>query len=192
MARFKTKKQLKRKIFIFTEGKTEKMYFDALRQPLSLANAKIKILEVSSTGIDLLNKATNQMRNNPSFERDDQTDVILIFDKDNMSEHDFKKLDERIKRENMSVGFSNVSFEVWLLAHFELLTTKIQEGSILKQKLTNYLGQDYKKTDPKQLKRMAFNYKVAIRNAKAVKEIDFYKQSTNIGVLIEQLKSSSS
>ena len=189
MARTRGEKQLKRKIFIFTEGKTEKVYFDSLRQPLSLANAKIKALEMNSTGIDLLHKALSQMKHNPGFERDDQTDVFLIFDKDDLTEENFKKLSKKAKDEKIEIGFSNINFEVWLLAHFEPLTTKIQAGNMLKQKLTKHLARPYQKADPKQLERMASNYKIAIENTKAVSNIDFHKQSTNIGVRIQQLKS---
>ena len=64
------------------------------------------------------------------------SDVWVVFDKD-----DFPDFDDAIKaaiREDFSVAWSNQSFELWSLLHFQNVTTSM-DNSVLTEKLTTHL-----------------------------------------------------
>ncbi|MCP1110510.1 RloB family protein [Ohessyouella blattaphilus] len=189
MARNRKGKKEKRKIFILVEGETEQKYFDFLRQRLRLSNVKIKTVVLENSGQTWIEKAKRLVQNDFNFRRDRTTEIFVVFDKDEFSNQDLQKMFQRAKDEAFEVGFSNLTFEVWLLAHFEEITPRLYSKSVLKNKLSRHLQTDYVKADTEQLEKMIKNVDQAVKNAGGISKIDFDYQSTNIGALIMKIKS---
>ncbi|KRL83420.1 RloB family protein [Ligilactobacillus apodemi] len=139
MVRNKKGKKEKRKIYILVEGETEQKYFDFLRQKLRLSNVKIKTPILNNSGITWIDKAKRLLQNDPKLKRDKQTDVFVIFDKDKIKVNELKSMFTKATRESFEIVFSNIAFEVWLLAHFEPLTPYTLSKQKLKNKLSNHL-----------------------------------------------------
>ena len=82
-----------------------------------------------------------------------------------------------------------MTFEVWLLAHFEEVTPRLLSKVALKNKLGIHLQTEYVKADSDQLEKIVKNYDMAVKNAEGISKVDFEHQSTNIGALILKIKS---
>lgn len=189
MARNRKGKKEKRKIFILVEGETEQMYFDFLRQKLRLSNVKIKTVVLENSGQTWIEKAKCLIQNDPNLKRDSTTEVFVVFDKDEFTNEELNWMFKKADDEAFEIGFSNATFEVWLLAHFEEVTPRLLSKVALKNKLGNHLQTEYVKADSDQLEKIVKNYEVAIKNTDGISEVDFSHQSTNIGALILKIKS---
>jgi hypothetical protein len=188
MARIKKGKKEKRKIFILVEGETEQKYFDFLRQKLRLSNVKIKTVVLDNSGVNWIEKAKRLTQNDGHFRRDKTTEIFVVFDKDEFSTDELNRMFKRAEEETFEIGFSNLTFEVWLLAHFEKLTPGLLSKGALKNKLGKHLESEYVKANSDQLEKLIQNYQAAVKNTEAISEVDFSKQSTNIGSLILKIK----
>ena len=85
-------------------------------------------------------------------------------------------------------------FEVWLLAHIEVMKPGIIPRAKLNSKLTKFLKEDYDKTNQKQILRIINeaepNYiDTLISNTNSINSISYSKQCTNFGILLDVLKS---
>lgn len=193
MSRERKKRKLKPRIFFFVEGKTEKVFFDALSQEYRLLAARtIKIMD--NSGKDWVDKAANMMRNNPSLQPDRNTKIFIIFDKDDLTEAaiaKMKKKSEKLGKQclDCKLGISNLSFEVWLLAHFQSITNRIENQMHLNAQLSGYLNADYVKGNSRQMETIVKDDKVyvAIENASNVSMFSVNRQSTNIGDIVAEV-----
>lgn len=188
MARNRGGKIEKQKVFIFVEGETEQKYFDFLRQKLRLHNVKIKTIVLNNSGQTWIEKAKRFIKNDSKLKIDSATKLFVVFDKDEISASGIEKMLKKAKEESFEVGFSNTSFEVWLLAHFEEMTPKLLSKEILKKKLGNHLKNEYIKADTSQLETIINNFEKAVKNTSQIAEINFEYQSTTIGSLISKIR----
>lgn len=137
-------KKLNKKIYIFCEGKTEKNYFDMLaRKYRKSTQISITAKEVSKTAIDLINYANNSINQLSKQKKEEIGQIFIIFDKDQITETSIKKSFEKARKLNYNIGFSNASFELWVLLHFvdvnRHLNQKDLERRLEKElKLDNY------------------------------------------------------
>ncbi|WP_370561536.1 RloB family protein [Lactiplantibacillus plantarum] len=193
MSRSKKKRPLKPKIVFFVEGDTEKAFFVSLAQHYRLTAAKvIRILNCS--GKDWVDKATSMMKNDPNCKPSVNTQFYIIFDRDNLSQQQIQTMQAKVKRLNCTgikcnIGISNHNFEVWLLAHFKLVTSHSMSPAQLCQELSNCLGQSYQKANPVQIEKILSNDKVhnAIANSRSITPFMYAKQSTDIGTIIKNI-----
>ena len=174
-------------IYLFVEGrKTEPKYFGLFKDRFSIRDFII-FNENGKSGNALLEKAKSRIKLdnlNPDAIK------YLVFDKDALTDQQFTNVFEKAKKEGFDIGFSNLSFEVWLLAHFEKLTKRPTEPSdkaMLEAKLTKNLSQPYKKGDHKQLEKIVPFYKQAMENTSTINVVNFNYQCTTIGVMIEDI-----
>lgn len=191
MARQKKKRPSKKMVYIFVEGVTEKTYFDALRQKLRLTSVKMEILKLDNAGCNWVEKSLNQMRNNPNYRRDSNTEVFVVFDKDQLKKAQFENMLSLAKINDISIIFSNISFELWLLAHFEPITTANYSLRKTIEKLSQHLSEKYIKANVKQIDRLIDNYSSAIFNTNTVRNVTYDKQGTNVAKMINKLKNNS-
>lgn len=191
MARQKKKRPSKKMVYIFVEGVTEKTYFDALRQKLRLTSVKMEILKLDNAGCNWVEKSLNQMRNNPNYRRDSNTEVFVVFDKDQLKKAQFENMLSLAKINDISIIFSNISFELWLLAHFEPITTANYSLRKTIEKLSQHLSEKYIKANVKQIDRLIDNYSSAIFNTNTVLNVTYDKQGTNVAKMINKLKNNS-
>ncbi|WP_314406062.1 RloB family protein [Leuconostoc suionicum] len=191
MARQKKKRRSKKMVYVFVEGVTEKTYFDALRQQLRLTSLKMEILKLDNAGCNWVEKSLNQMRNNPNYKRESNTEVFVVFDKDQLKKTQFDTMLSLAKRNDISIIFSNISFELWLLAHFEPITTANYSLQKTIEKLSQHLSEKYIKANVKQIDRLIDNYSSAISNTTTVLNVAYDKQGTNVAEMINKLKNNS-
>lgn len=188
MARNKKGRKEKRKVYILVEGETEQKYFDFLRQKLRLSNVKIRTLILNNSGRTWIDKAKRLLQNDPKLSRDKQTDVFVVFDKGEITVEELKAMFSKAVKENFTIGFSNITFEVWLVAHFEPMTSHLISKQGLKDKLSRYLQAKYIKANSDQLEKIIENLDVALKNSALISKVDLCGQSTNIGGMIMKIK----
>lgn len=128
-------REIRQRFLIICEGeKTEPNYFRSFRVP------KV-IIEVQGLGMNpskLVDKAVEQK--NP--EEYDQ--IWCVFDRDSWTETDFHNAIKNAKDAGIEIAYSNESFELWYILHFEFLNTGIPRSDYLK-KLDRQLGHKYAK-----------------------------------------------
>ena len=180
-------------IFIFCEGKenkTERYYFESLRQEKRLSNYKIKVKhktgQADPEGLVKYAKSL-VITKEIDFKLGDL--AWCVFDADNNTQ---KQLDKAKKAagKNIQLFLSNPSFELWYLLHFELYKDSINNPDLVK-KLENYI--------PNYEKNKCYYHKVlnrqvdAINNAKALESmhtdnnIDLFSRKSNPSTQIYEI-----
>lgn len=120
MARKSKGKKLNKQILIYCEGTTEKNYFDILSRRFNQSNnVTVKAKDSGLSHQSLLEYAKGDFNSKKKSERELIALVVIIFDRDDVQLSDIKKAITGAKKEGILVGFSNISFEIWLLSHFE-------------------------------------------------------------------------
>lgn len=188
-------KILKKDIYIFTEGETEKNYFSILNKKYnSTVNVKVCIQPVHKQGKDLLRYALGKINTLEKNKRNNLGGIYIIFDKDNVDNTEIENVLSKAKNSNVNVGFSNSCFEVWLLAHFEKPNQSHTKSKLYKQ-LETYLNcKQYAKehkNDEKLLKQLEDLVSIAIENTKSMENFNqtFITKEpyTNIGHIIQDV-----
>lgn len=160
--------------FIGTEGiKTEVFYFQAIANYL-VSNyeeyrGRIEVPNLTIEGMGTSNfrivKDTEEyLRNDPRlFEN-----VWVLFDKDDVPDDYFDNSIKQAEKLGFKVAWSNDSFELWLLLHFEYMQSSISRDQY-KEKLGNYLKEiGIEKYEKNSLEIMEFILRrrdTAIKNA---------------------------
>ena len=154
------------------------------------------VKRVAPSGGNAVTFALSEAHSFESALRKRYENYYIIIDRDYLSRDEF----ERIRREanqmqNVELIFSNVAFEVWLLAHYQRMTSRPVDAStdndIYKQNLDNYLDAPYKKGDGVQLEKIISSAEhpidTAFSNTSAIQELDYDYQCTNVGPFLRQL-----
>jgi RloB-like protein len=148
-------REIRQRFLIICEGeKTEPNYFRSFRVP------KV-VIEVQGLGMNpskLVDKAIEQK--NP--EEYDQ--IWCVFDRDSWTETDFHNAIKNAKDADIEIAYSNESFELWYILHFEFLNTGIPRSDYLK-KLDRHLGQKYAKNSDDIYDKLLEHQPNAIKNA---------------------------
>ncbi|WP_127161359.1 RloB family protein [Veillonella sp. VA137] len=200
MSRKPIGKRTKKVFYIITEGKTEESYISEFTQKYRCSAVKIK--KIKPCGAQIIHRASEVWKHdknkglNPELkggviDKDNRLNLIskgIVIDKDRLTEEEFNSIKEEAKSKGIGVFFSNSAFEVWLLAHFEPITKAVLSSAELKEKLSRYLSQEYKKGDAKQLRKIAAHFNQAIKNTKNVCEVSYHTQCTNVGQLCLSLR----
>ncbi|KTT63868.1 hypothetical protein NS383_18085 [Pseudomonas oryzihabitans] len=177
-------KSTKRKILIVCEGeRTEPSYFKTFR-----VFKKCEIVGAGSNTISVVNHALMMMR------KENYLEVWCVFDRDSFPKARVKRALELAAQNNIKVAFSNESFELWYVLHFEYLDTQITRSAYC-QKLTDVIGKKYKKNDTEMYKTLLEKQSIAISNAKRLEKrivptgscsVDSYPYTT-VYKLVERL-----
>lgn len=158
------KKEQIPKILIMCEGrKTEKNYFEKFE----VRSADVEVVGTGYNTLSLVKKASKKHKSNIY----DQ--VWCVFDKDSFSDNDFNSAVAKAKNSGMRVAFSNESFELWFLLHFEYLNTGIGRNQyidklndIFTNKKSEGFPAKYKKDDKNIYGYLKPYQKTAIKNSK--------------------------
>lgn len=165
MSRRKSNIGPKHKLLIVTNGsKTERNYFNLIKEKRSVYNINIKI-EVGSPK-RVVEFALNYLN---QFD-----EIWCVFDIDNsMEENQLLTALRLAKQNNINIAYSNLSFEVWLISHFRECSSFYKMKDLIEilnlhlKKFNKKL--EYNKNDEAILKKYFLpNYKEAIQNAKVV------------------------
>ncbi len=190
-------------IYIFTEGeKTEVNYFKSKRKEIEaeIRRKNIKI-EIKGTGYNTLSIveyaldfiARENIKINDSADSDE---CWVVFDKDSFDK-DFDNAINKAEANNIGVAYSNESFELWFLLHFNLLSSALNR-KLIEEKLDNIFQKKYNEKYEKNKDNMYLLIKTleetAIKNAKELLNIhecekSYLKKnpSTTVHLLVECL-----
>ena len=115
-------KQLKLKpmIAVFCEGESEQAYFEMLKQKYHASNVRTERITIKAlhlNGLALLKKAKARR---DALQRSKLVEqAYVVFDRDALREADLLACAKYAKQEALTIIFSSVNFEVWILMHFE-------------------------------------------------------------------------
>ena len=185
-------KQLKNLLIV--DGETEEVYFKNILQRYNMSAKDVK--KVAPSGGQAVSSGMSEAHRFETAMRKQYSNYYIIIDRDNISRAEFERIQrEANQRQNVELIFSNVSFEVWLLAHYQRMTSRPIDAStdndVYKQKLDNYLDVPYKKGDGVQLDKIISSAEhpidTAFNNTSAIQELDYDNQCTNVGPFLRQL-----
>lgn len=123
---------------IITEGtETEVNYFKNIKQIINNRYRNREIQENYPIEVEGKGRSTSVLVNEAikRKNRDNFSKVWVVFDKDDNS--DFDSAIKLAKENNIEVAWSNESFELWLLLHFQSLSVPIPRNLYIK-KLNTY------------------------------------------------------
>ncbi|UCH96309.1 MAG: RloB domain-containing protein [Candidatus Aminicenantes bacterium] len=187
------KRKVNKRLFIVCEGKkTEPNYFNKFIEDCNFRGKPVEVQVVKikkNTARELVDKA-DVVREIPGDE------VWAVFDKNGYTKHNeaFKK----VKNKHVKIAFSSISFEYWILLHFEYTTRSF----INSEKIIDYLKSksyiDYKKSDETVYDSIKNRTVTAAANARKVRkyqseanpnhEIFNLNPYTNVDELLEAIK----
>ncbi len=181
---------------IFCEGtknKSESAYFNALIKDLKFPGEKIELRVVDTkfnTGKELVKAAKE--------EREFKEDILwVVYDKDGYTQH-AQTFDEAY-RSNINIAFSSISFEFWILLHFEYTTRPYEKSEDIIDDLKNKHEFYYSKADTRIFSLTKNKIQIAKERAKRVQryqeeskrkpKIFNFNPYTNIDQLIDSIDS---
>lgn len=154
-SRVKNVREKRKTFLIVCEGeKTEPLYFSAFRVPKDICD----IRGTGNNTISLVNEAM-RLSQNGTYDQ-----VWVVMDKDSFSIDQFNQALQLAKNNDIQVAYSNEAFEIWYLLHFDFHQSAISRTSY-KERLTNRLGFEYKKNDPRMFQELETHLPNAISNA---------------------------
>ncbi len=196
------------KIFVYSEGKDEKRYFDKLGKDIH--SSRVKIIPIDCGGSDcyaVCKYAENELKKEvegDGYLKDCKKYVVFDCD-DNFTRTDKKTnkfkselAKEFCSRKDFEIVFSNICFEIWILCHYNNPYKKYSKEQLLncgflKKECVSLIGS---KGYPYNKLRLL--EKVAIKNSKELIElhnslgVPIYSAKSNpvtqIGELIEKLR----
>lgn len=124
-------KSFNKKTLILCEGKVETLYFKMLTEKYSKNNVSVSIIEQSSQGSKLVDKAVKKSKN---FE-----EVYVVFDRDNLTNDQLSEALTLAKKNNIKILLTVQQFEYWLLLHFEHYNNSTNK-QLLERKLCTHIG----------------------------------------------------
>ncbi|MCJ0932942.1 RloB family protein [Virgibacillus halodenitrificans] len=186
-------KKINKDIYIFCEGtETEKNYFNALKQLIKLPTLKVKVKGTGQSNKKLLDYAVNHTKSKNNI-----NSIWIVYDKDHIHIQEIKHTFKLANKKGIEVAFSNFSFEIWLLLHYEKIDPfHNYDKNIVYKKLQQYLGlkdaYEKHKSDVMMLTSIAKNYKTAIKNNLELIEKGSSSEKspyTNVMNLVEHMSS---
>jgi RloB-like protein len=182
-------------ILIICEGnKTERIYFNDLRLHGSY---NVKIICPNTNVQDPVNLIKEAIIKKDEYDIsiEDGDSVWCLFDRDNNLQEQIQKALKESKKHDIKILFSNPSFELWYLLHFDYTTAYLENRTLL-QRLSQYIS-SYSKSESYYNKLNSYQ-KQAIDNAK--KLFNYHKEEgrelyhintnpiTNVYEIIEYLE----
>lgn len=175
-------------ILIICEGeKTEPMYF----QSFEVYSATVKVLGIGRN-TDSLVKYALQFK-------DDYDVIWCVFDKDSFSDQQFNNACQIAENNGMKVAYSNQSFELWYILHFNFLQSQLDRKQYIQSLNAIFKKQfkkEYKKNSTDTYKLLLFYQATAIANAKRLSKSYTFNStpaqrfpSSYVYELVEQLNS---
>lgn len=172
MRKRKSKKlNLRPTVRIYCEGKTEENYFNMLKQKYHQANVSInsrysiKVKAMARSGMALL----HDVLENPKLNIQDK--IYLVFDHDEHSQQELLECFDLAKKSkyDITILFSNICFEVWILMHFEPVSaayTRPQLFSKLSGK--QYFNEEYSRNKGQKINILRDKVSTAVKNANRI------------------------
>jgi hypothetical protein len=145
---------------IVCEGEeTEPNYFKAFR----LSSARVWVHGLGFNTDSLVEEVIKEKKKaaNSGMKFDQ---IWCVLDKDSFPSQNLNRALQLAKNNNIRVAYSNQSFELWYLLHFDYLDAALSRTRYI-EKLTAYLGKRYQKNSNEMYKIILGKQAAAIRNA---------------------------
>jgi len=156
-----------KKVLIVCEGeKTEPNYFKAFQTSRELIRVEVLGLRMNT---DSLDQYAIQLKKDAEMKKESYAEVWCVFDRDSFPEHNFNRAIQIAKNNQIKSVYSNESFEIWYILHFNFHQTA-WDRNLYKKELTKLLGFKYKKNDPKMYAKLKDKQPIAIKHAKQLLE----------------------
>jgi len=153
-------RELRPRFLIVCEGKqTEPNYFR--RFPV---NADVKVTGEGRSPQGVVEQAQKLRR------KGEYTHVWVVFDRDEFSAEEFNASIEQARKQEINAAYSNESFELWYLLHFDFCDTA-QTRQAFQEILTKKLGQPYRKNATGLYDRLRSRQPQALENARRLWEM---------------------
>lgn len=130
-------------IGIYCEGESEEQYFKMLCQKYNAGNIhpqQIKVKALGESGQRLIDAAVKKGRYLH------QSKIYVAFDRDEKTDEELRACQRLAKKYDVTILFSSVCFEIWVLMHFELVMRAYTRRDLF-DKLSGpqYFNQDYRR-----------------------------------------------
>lgn len=194
MARQSKSKVKQLKNLLIVDGDTEERYFKNILQRYNMSAKDVK--KVSPSGGQAVSSGVSEAHSFETAMRKQYSNYYIIIDRDNISRAEFEHIRREVNQmQNVELIFSNVAFEVWLLAHYQNMTARPVDADAdnarYRRVLSNYLDASYKKGDSVQLDKIISSaehpIETAFNNTSAIQELYYDYQCTNVGPFLRQL-----
>ena len=125
----KNNKYTKRTLYILTEGHTEEAYFSRMSEIMSdedewKYSVTIQVREiVDGSKTDPLNMVKEAKKSQKNYD-----EVWVVFDKDRDRDTQNLQAIELASKSKINIAFSSISFESWVLLHFEKFKTNFERS----------------------------------------------------------------
>ena len=157
-------RETRKVILIVCEGtKTEPNYFEEMGKHLRINT----VVEIDGTGRNTLDLVSysSERKNEGDFD-----EVWCVFDKDDFSDSDFNNAIHKANQEEIKIAYSNESFELWYVLHFDYHTTAHKRDHYCKR-VGELIKEPYIKGKPGMFYKCADRLDRALKNAeKLLKE----------------------
>ena len=156
---------IKPTIGIYCEGQSEEQYFKMLCQKYNAGNVhaqRIKVDALGESGKKLIVEAAKKGR---YFH---QNHIYVVFDRDEKTDEELWACQKLAKKQNVTILFSSICFEIWILMHFEsVMRAYTRKQLFTKLSGPNYFDQDYIAFKGSSYRRFIYDrVGFAIKNAK--------------------------
>jgi hypothetical protein len=167
------KRKVKRRLFIVCEGKkTEPNYLNGFLKDCNFRGRPVEVRVVKvekNTAKELVEKA-DALREIPGDE------VWAVFDKNGYTKH--HEAFKRAKDKRVNIAFSSISFEYWILIHFEYSTRPFDSADKIIRYLKSKGYMNYEKNDETIYDAIKDRTITAVTHAKKVRK---YQHEANPG-----------
>lgn len=151
-----TREIIQRFLIVCEGAKTEPNYFNCFRVPKNIV--EIDVHGIGYNTVRLVEKAI-ELRDNGEYDQ-----VWCVFDRNSHPAVHFNKAMTLAHENNISVAYSNQSFELWYLLHFDYCDTATHRSDCC-SRLNQRLGRRYEKNSETLYDDLKGRQQVAIRNA---------------------------
>ena len=111
-------REINKRIVIATEGKTERLYFDAMTADDRYSNVKFAKLTTPDPDAVIRSLDHEKRKIEQKFELNEDDEFWVVIDKDR---NDLQAVSKKVRRKGYCLAESNPCFEVWLLLHYKPL-----------------------------------------------------------------------
>ena len=156
----KRSRKHRQSFIVFCEGETEQGYFTGFR-------VRAKTMR-GGNAITVVEDSLRWIRYYKADKKYDQ--LWVVFDKDESTDEEFNQAIRKAEENSLRVAYSNVSFELWILMHFEQVNSEISRKeyeSLIKKHISWYRTRGKGRQQGEKLfDHIAGLTNVAIKNAK--------------------------
>ena len=153
-------KKHRQSLMLFCEGETEEGYFTGFR-------VRAKTMR-GGNAITVVEDSLRWIRYYKADKKYDQ--LWVVFDKDESTDEEFNQAIRKAEENSLRVAYSNVSFELWILMHFEQVNSEISRKeyeSLIKKHISWYRTRGKGRQQGEKLfDHISGLTNVAIKNAK--------------------------